>query len=184
MSELWGLFTFFAGISLLAVGGGNATLPAIQMHAVQSGWVTSESFIQIYSIGQIAPGPSTMYVAGIGYAVAGVPGGIVAGLSFVLPSSILVICAGMAWAKWKQSPLKTAVKAGMAPITVALLTVGAWNLLRALSSMSDGTRQSEPVALAIIIGIAVVIAVLAQLNKISPALLVLGGGLAGFLLLA
>ena len=184
MSDLWSLFSFFAGISLLAVGGGNATLPAIQQHAIQAGWVDSESFIQIYSIGQIAPGPSTMYVAGIGYTVAGVAGGIVAGLAFILPSAILVVCAGMAWARWKPSPMKTAVKSGLAPITVALLTVGAWNLVRALSSLSDGTRQSESVAFAAIIGIAAVIAVLAQLNKISPALLVLGGGLAGFLILA
>ena len=184
MSDLWELFTFFAGISLLAVGGGNATLPAIQEHAIAMGWVTSEGFIQIYSLGQIAPGPSTMYVAGIGFSVAGIAGGIVAGLAFVLPSSILVVCAGMAWARWQPSPMKTAVKTGMAPITVALLTVGAWNLVKALSTLSDGTRQSESVAFATIIGIAVVIAVLAQLNKISPALLVLGGGLAGFLILA
>lgn len=184
MSDLLQLAIFFAGISLLAVGGGNATLPAIQQHAIQAGWVDSETFLQIYALGQIAPGPSTMYVAGIGYNVAGFWGGLVAGLSFVLPSSILVVGAGMAWARWKPSPMKTAVKTGLAPITVALLTVGAWNLVTALGTLSDGTRQTEAVAFATIIGIAALIAILAQFTRVSPALLVLGGGIAGFIILA
>ncbi|MDO8309834.1 MAG: chromate transporter [Actinomycetota bacterium] len=184
MSDLLQLAIFFAGISLLAVGGGNATLPAIQQHAIQAGWVDSEGFLQIYALGQIAPGPSTMYVAGIGYNVAGVPGGLVAGLAFVIPSSILVVVAGMAWARWKPSPVKTAVKTGLAPITVALLTVGAWNLVTALGTLSDGTRQTEAVAFATIIGIAALISILAQFTKVSPALLVLGGGIAGFIILA
>jgi len=183
MTDLWALASFFAGISLLAVGGGNATLPAIQQHAIGSGWVNSEQFIQIYSLGQIAPGPSTMYVAGIGYFVSGWAGALVAGLAFVVPSSILVVVAGVGWARWKDSPLKAAVKTGLAPVTVALLTAGAWNLVKALNTLSDGTRQSTTVAFATILGIAVLIAVLAQLNRISPALLVLGGGLVGLLVL-
>ena len=184
MNELLSLLGFFARISLLAVGGGNATLPEIQQQAVAAGWATDQAFVQIYSMGQIAPGPSTMYVAGIGFSAAGIAGGFIAGLAFVLPSSILVVCAGTAWTRWKPSPLKTAVRSGLAPVSIALVTVGAWNLIRAVSSMSQDTRQSAPVALTMIIGIAALVAVLAQFKKINPTFLILGGGLAGFLLLA
>jgi chromate transporter len=184
MSELWSLASFFAGISLLAVGGGNATLPAIQQHAISMGWANSEQFLQIYALGQIAPGPSTMYVAGLGYFVSGPAGAIVAGLAFVLPSSILVVLAGTGWSHWKESTFKSAVRTGLAPVTVALLTAGAWNLVTALSTLSDGTSKSTTFAFATILGITALVAVLAQFSRVSPALLVLGGGLIGFLVLA
>lgn len=183
MSELWALASFFAGISLLAVGGGNATLPAIQQHSVGAGWVSNESFLHIYALGQVAPGPSTMYVAGIGYAAAGAVGGIVAGLAFVIPSTILVIAAGTAWERWRESPGKVAIRTGLAPVAVALVAVGAWNLVRALATMTDGTRQSTTVALVVIIGITVAVAAAAHWTRLSPALLVLGGGLVGLVLL-
>lgn len=184
MSDIWGLVSFFAGISLLAVGGGNATLPAISSHVVSSGWVTRAQFLQIYSLGQVAPGPSTMYVAGIGFAVSGWVGAVAAGLAFVVPSSILVVVAGTAWAKWPPSRLKSAVSKGLAPVTVALLAAGAWNLTVTLISLSDGTGRSAGVALAVMFGIAAVVAVLAQTVRISPAWLVLGSGALGLLLLS
>ena len=184
MDSLWALASFFAGISLLAVGGGNATLPAIQEHATGAGWVSNEQFLQIYALGQIAPGPSTMYVAGLGYFVSGWAGALVAGLAFVLPSSILVVLAGVGWARWRESSLKSAFRTGLAPVTVALLTAGAWNLVKALGTLADGTRQPENIAFATVLGITALIAVLAQFSRVSPALLVLGGGVLGFLILA
>lgn len=184
MTDLWSLATFFASISLLAVGGGNATLPAVQHHAVGMGWTSPEEFLQIYALGQMAPGPSTMYVAGIGAYVASWSGALVAGLAFVLPSSILIVLVGTAWERWADSSLKRAVRTGLAPVTVALLAAGAWNLVTALDTMADQTRQSPLVALVIILGLAAVVAVLAQWTRIPPVALVLGSGAIAFLLLA
>lgn len=184
MSDVLGLISFFAGISLLAVGGGNSTLPAIEHHAVQSGWVSREQFLHIYALGQVAPGPSTMYVAGIGFAVSGWIGAIAAGLAFVLPSSILVVLAGHAWERWPTSPMKVAVRTGLAPVTVGLLTAGAIRLVLALETLSDGTRFSGATALVIIGCLTALVATLAQTTRIPPAVLVLGSGLLAFLLLA
>ena len=184
MPDVLGLISFFAGISLLAVGGGNSTLPAIQHHAVGSGWVDREQFLHIYALGQVAPGPSTMYVAGIGFAVSGWVGAIAAGLAFVLPSSILVVLAGHAWERWPASPLKYAVRTGLAPVTVGLLTAGAIRLVLALETLSDGTRLSESAALVVIACLTALVALLAQTTRIPPALLVLGSGLVSFLILA
>lgn len=183
MSDIWSLAAFFGGMSLLAIGGGNATLPAIQQHAVWAGWVSNEGFLGIYALGQVAPGPSTMYVAGTGYTAGGIAGGLVAGLAFVLPSALLVIVAGTAWARWPDSTFKHAIRAGLAPVAVALVAVGAWNLIRALESLSDGTRHNPVVALSTIAAITLATAMGAQWTRISPALFVLGGGLVGFLVL-
>ena len=184
MTSLWNLGSFFAGISLLAVGGGNATLPAIQQHAVSSGWTSPEAFLQIYALGQMAPGPSTMYVAGIGAYTAGWPGALVAGLAFVIPSSLLVVLAGAAWERWPDSSLKRAVRTGLAPVTVALLVAGAWHLVMALDTLADETRHTATVALIIVLGMTATVAALARLTRLPPALLVLGAGLVGFALLA
>lgn len=183
MHDVMALVSFFAGISLLAVGGGNATLPAIQQHSVNSGWVDKQTFLHIYALGQVAPGPSTMYVAGIGFTVSGWPGAVAAGLAFVLPSSILVVLAGTAWARWPDVPLKTAVRTGLAPVTVALISVGAINLVLALGKLANGTDRSETVAVVVIIGLTALVAILAQVTRLPPAVLVLASGLVAFLLL-
>lgn len=183
MHELIDLVSFFLGISLLAVGGGNATLPAIQQHSVDAGWVSKEQFLHVYALGQVAPGPSTMYVAGIGFTVAGWAGAIATGLAFVVPSSIVVVLAGSAWSRWHDAPLKAAVRTGLAPVTVALITVGAINLVRALHKLAEGTARDESEAFAVVIGLAVAVAALAPIKRLPPAVLVLGSGLVGFLLL-
>lgn len=183
MHDVLGLISFFAGISLLAVGGGNSTLPAIQHHAVQSGWVDREQFLHIYALGQVAPGPSTMYVAGIGFAVSGWIGAVAAGLAFVLPSSLVIVLAGHAWERWPDTPLKVAVRTGLAPVTVGLITAGAIRLVLALETLSDGTRFPGGTALVVIACITVLVAVLAQTTKVPPAALVLGSGLVSFVIL-
>ena len=184
MSILASLGSFFAGVSLLAVGGGNATLPAIQQHAIASGWTSAEEFLQIYALGQMAPGPSTMYVAGIGAHTAGWAGALVAGLAFVLPSSLLVVLVGTAWERWPDSALKRAMRTGLAPVTVALLVAGAWHLVTALDTLADETRHTAAVALALVLAITALVATLARWTRLPPALLVLGAGAVGFVLLA
>ena len=59
MNKIVELINTFALLSLLAVGGGTAVLPEMKHDAVQvHHWVTDTQFAQIYSLGQLAPGPN------------------------------------------------------------------------------------------------------------------------------
>ena len=86
MSKIVELINNFALMSLLAVGGGTAVLPEMKHDTVQTHhWVTDTQFAEIYSLGQLAPGPNMTCVGLIGYEVAGVAGMIAVLVAFFFP---------------------------------------------------------------------------------------------------
>lgn len=181
--DLLALASFFAGISLLAVGGGDAALPAIQQKAVHSDWVTPTQFLHLYALGQLAPGPGTMYVAGIGYVVAGVPGALVAGLSFVLPSSIMVIVVSRFWNSWSDERRKTVLRTGLAPVTVALLGAGAFHLITDMGGLVDTVQAGPLLAWAVVIALTAAVTWFAIRGRMNPAVMVISSGVIGLVVL-
>ncbi len=74
MTRLIHLFLVFSLLSVLAVGGGTAVLPEMQHMTVHTfHWLTDAQFRNIYSLGQVAPGPNMLMVLVIGYRLAGWP---------------------------------------------------------------------------------------------------------------
>jgi len=78
----------------MAVGGETAVLPEIR-HAVvdQFHWLTNPQFRDLYSLGQVAPGPNMTMVLLIGYRTAGALGALAVGRAFFLPDCVLVLIA-------------------------------------------------------------------------------------------
>lgn len=173
MSPLAQLAWDFTVLSLLGVGGGVAMLPELErICTVKNGWLAPEDFVQVYSLGQLAPGANGIVVLLIGYRVAGWAGALVATLAMFVPSALLAYCAGRAWNRWSESPWRQAVHRGLTPITVGLMLGGVWSLARsAVTGVPTG-------------GLALLVFALVLLNRVNPAWLVLGGGLAGWFLLA
>ena len=98
MSHLPALLGVFGLLSILAVGGGTAILPEMKhLTVTRLGWVTANQFVEIYSLGQIAPGPNMTMVAVIGRQVAGWAGCVVAVIAFFLPSSLLAFGINRLW---------------------------------------------------------------------------------------
>ncbi|MGZ6227910.1 MAG: chromate transporter, partial [Candidatus Binataceae bacterium] len=63
MAKLFNLTWVFMLLAILAVGGGTAVLPEMQHMTVdQFHWVTKSQFRDIYSLGQVAPGPNMLMV--------------------------------------------------------------------------------------------------------------------------
>jgi len=176
LSNIVALFLTFAGLSLLAVGGGDSILAQVEKDVVDRyHWVTQTTFVHLYALGKLAPGPSTMYVAGIGYLVAGVGGAIAAGVGFVLPTSILVYFAESSWDRWHRTRWKSAIQLGLAPVTCGLIVAGVYTLASGQVSQVNGGKLLALAALSICI------AVLALRTRINPAFLILGGGAIGAL---
>ena len=120
------LFGVFASLSLLGFGGGNAIVPQMHNDVVERfHWLTSQQFTQFYAVGRRAPGPTTMICAMIGFVVAGLLGAIVATVAMYVPGAILVGVAGKVWRKMGESPVRTAIAAGLTPVTVGLMWSGA-----------------------------------------------------------
>lgn len=134
------LLASFTTISLLAVGGGSAVLPEMQATVVeQTHWLSNDQFKEIYSLGQVAPGPNMTMVAVIGKHVAGWPGVLAAVLGFFVPSSLLAFAVNRIWHRLEPWPWLDSIQAGLAPVAIGLMIAGVWLLARlAINGVSTG----------------------------------------------
>lgn len=112
----------FASLSLVAIGGANATVPEIHRQIVDHlHWMNDQTFVDLIGVAQVAPGPNVLLVSVIGWHVAGPAGFIVATLAIVLPSSALAFFAGRALEARSQNRFWQLVKRVLAPIAVGLI---------------------------------------------------------------
>jgi chromate transporter len=128
-ADLLQMFLHFTLMSLLSVGGAITTTPDIHRYLVhEHHWLTDAQFTDSIALAQAAPGPNLLFIAVLGWNVAG-PLGVVAAMSgILLPSSTI------AWTvtRWGQRrPDHPAVRIftnGFTPLTVGLLLSTGWVL--------------------------------------------------------
>lgn len=126
---LWSLLGHYLMLSLLAVGGAISTIPDMHRYLVgQQGWLDDATFMSSIALAQAAPGPNVLFVAVLGWNVAGVMGMLAAMLGIMVPS------ASLAWAfsRWGARHAKTvgmrAFTQGLGPLTIGLLASTGWVL--------------------------------------------------------
>ncbi|MGI6117455.1 MAG: chromate transporter [Bilifractor sp.] len=92
MPLLLRMFLVFAKIGVTTFGGGYAMLPILQDEVVKKhGWATDEELMDYYAIGQCTPGIIAVNTATfIGYRYAGILGGVLTTVGVVLPSIIII----------------------------------------------------------------------------------------------
>jgi chromate transporter len=79
-------------VGALSYGGGFVIIPLMQADAVHHyHWMTSAQFLDAVALGQVTPGPVVQTVAVVGYAAAGVAGGLLAALVAFTPSFCFVL---------------------------------------------------------------------------------------------
>ena len=170
------LVNVFATLSILAVGGGTAVLPQMKHDVVSvHQWVSSDQFNNIYSLGQLAPGPNMSMVSVIGYRAGGLAGAILTLIAFFLPSCMLTYSVSHIWDHFAGSPWRAAVQRGMAPITIGLMMSGVYALRSAVFNPAHEVSHN-----AITSGIAIGVTAILMVRHVNPALLILLGGAIGY----
>jgi chromate transporter len=127
--DLLALFAHFLMLSLLAIGGAISTAPDMHRYVVgQQHWLTDAQFTGSIALAQAAPGPNVLFVAVMGYNVAGLPGAAATLGGMLLPSTTVALWA----ARWGRDRRETrgvrAFTAGLAPLTLGLLISTGWLL--------------------------------------------------------
>ena len=90
--DLFDLSLIMFRIDLFAFGGGYTSIPLMFHEVVEvRHWLTESVFLDGMVLGQITPGPIGMTASFIGYSVYGFTGAIVATVSMLLPSFILLV---------------------------------------------------------------------------------------------
>ncbi|MGR7997148.1 MULTISPECIES: chromate transporter [unclassified Xanthobacter] len=164
----------FSLLSVLAIGGGTAVLPEMKMLTVEvHHWLTDSQFRDVYSLGQVAPGPNMLMVIVIGYHVAGFTGALLAFGGFFLPASVIAIGASRLWNRFEGSVWREALQRALAPIVVGLMGAG----LIAIARTAIVGVETSLIA-------AAVFGLVYFGPRINPALLILAGGAVGFFTLS
>jgi chromate transporter len=139
----------------------------------QTGWLSDTQFTTSIALAQAAPGPNILFVAVLGWNVAGPAGAAAAMGGIMLPSTLLVISATR-WARDNRD--HRAVKAfsiGMTPLTLGLIVATGWLLALPFLKV-EGHRWSTLALIAATVA-------LTLRTKLGLVWMVLAGGVLGAL---
>ena len=119
----------FARIGVLSFGGPAAQIAL--MHRVlvdEQGWLEEKQFLNALSFCMLLPGPEAMQLATYsGWRLRGVPGGLLAGLLFVVPGAAVVLLLAITYMALGHEPLMQWIFLG---IKAAVLVIVIEALLR------------------------------------------------------
>lgn len=127
----WQLFETFFLIGLFGYGGGYASMELIRSRVVlQRAWMTGAEFTDVITISEMTPGPMGINIASfVGVRVGGISGTVVATLSYVLPSLILVMTFAAVYFKYQKLKGVQGVLAGLRPAVVAMIAAAMLRLV-------------------------------------------------------
>ena len=174
------LFWEFAKIGLVCVGGGYASMPLIQAAVVDDyHWLTLSEFIDIFTISQMTPGPVSINTATyVGYAVAGLPGAVVATIALCLPSFLMMYFVVRFLMKNKENRYVRYVLSGLRPVLGGLILAAAMLLMNRENFCDFGWPDRN---LSVLIFVASFVAL--YCFKVNPMWLIVASGVVGALIM-
>jgi chromate transporter len=157
-------------VGALSYGGGFVIIPLMQADAVSHyHWMTGGQFLNAVALGQITPGPVVQTVAVVGYAAAGVAGGLLAAVVAFAPSFTFILLGASRFDRLRGNQQVSAFLGGAAPAAIGAILGSAIPLARALT---------QPWQYAVLAGAAVLLLLLRR----GVVLTLLAAGAAGLLI--
>jgi chromate transporter len=139
-------------VGALSYGGGFVIIPLMQADAVSHyHWMTGAQFLNAVALGQITPGPVVQTVAVVGYAAAGVLGGILAAVVAFSPSFAFILLGARHFDRLRGNRTVRAFLEGAGPAAIGAILGSAIPLARVLT---------EPWQFAVLGGAAILLLVL------------------------
>jgi chromate transporter len=129
LSVAWTAFK----VGALSFGGGFVIIPLMQADAVGHHWMTSAQFLNGVALGQITPGPVVQTVATVGYAAAGLGGGLLAALVAFSPSFAFVLGGARHFSALRGNHRAQSFLDGAGPAAIGAIFGAAITLTRALT---------------------------------------------------
>ena len=121
-------------VGALSYGGGFVIIPLMQSDAVSHyHWMTGAQFLNAVALGQITPGPVVQTVAVVGYAAAGLAGGILAAIVAFTPSFAFVLLGARRFHQIRSDRRARGFLTGAGPAAIGAIYGSAIPLARALT---------------------------------------------------
>ena len=171
---LWQVFLIFLGLGLTSFGGPVAHISYFREEfGARRKWLSDARYADLVALCQFVPGPASSQVGmGIGMALGGLRGSLVAWLGFTMPSAIMLAALGMAFVGFDLSTVEGVIRG------LKLVAVGV--VIHALLGMARSLCPDVPRAILAVLAASIMIAsdtVMAQFGVI------LGGMVGGYFLL-
>ena len=165
------LFLIFLKIGSVLYGSGYVLLAFLKTEFVDTrGLLTAQQLLDAVAVGQFTPGPVFTTATFIGYLIHGLPGAILATVGIFLPSFLLVLLLHRLIEKIRSHPRVSQILDGVNAASLALMASVSLQL-------AASTLTSAP-----LIAIFLISAFLLIRFKINATWLLLGGGLAGYII--
>jgi chromate transporter len=120
-------------VGALSYGGGFVIIPLMQADAVDHHhWMTAGQFLNAVALGQVTPGPVVQTVAVVGYAAAGIGGGLLAALVAFTPSFAFILLGADRFDQLRDNPRVRAFLDGAGPAAIGAILGSAVTLALAL----------------------------------------------------
>ena len=126
------LARLFLRLGTVAFGGPAAHIAMMEEEVVgRRRWLTRDQFLDYVGATNLIPGPnSTELAIHIGHARAGWPGLIVAGVSFIVPATLIVTAVAWAYVAYGTLPDMVRILYGIKPVVIAIVVQALWRLAR------------------------------------------------------
>jgi len=129
----WSLGWVAIKVGALSYGGGFVIVPMMQADAVNRyHWMSAPQFLNAVALGQVTPGPIVLTVAVVGYAAAGLAGGLFAATIAFLPSFAFVLLGATRFDLLRGNVGVRAFLDGAGPAAIGAILGSAVPLARAL----------------------------------------------------
>jgi chromate transporter len=126
------MFRVFGRIGLLSFGGPAAQISLMHTELVdRRNWLSEQQFLGSLSFCMLLPGPEAMQLATYaGWRLRGIPGGLLAGMLFVLPGAVVIFALAAIYAYFGQLPIIRHVFAGIQAAVVIIVLAALLSLSR------------------------------------------------------
>lgn len=125
------LFIEFFKIGLFAIGGGLVTVPFLFDLTEHYTWFTSKELLDMIAISQSTPGPIGINMATFaGFNADGIYGALMATLSLVTPSVIVIYFVAKILNKWSENKYVQSILKSIRPAVLSLILYAGWDLAK------------------------------------------------------
>jgi chromate transporter len=127
------VFLYFLLLGFINVGGPVAQITMMYNHMVERrGWLSKDRFVQVMSFCHMLPGPEALQLAiYVGYLKRGILGGIIAGLTFIIPGAGVMILLSWLYVTYGSLPQVNDALFILKPAVLGIIAAGIIKLGRA-----------------------------------------------------
>src|SRR5947209_3220467 len=127
------VFLYFLMLGFINVGGPVAQITMMYNHMVErKGWLSNDRFVKIMGFCHMLPGPEALQLAiYVGYLKRRLTGGILAGLTFIIPGAVVMTALSWLYVTYGRLPQVNNALYILKPAVLGIIAAGIIKLGRA-----------------------------------------------------